>query len=197
MNGSHVANKQKKRRKSTMSMWREGLKVSDQLDCKDESGLWWTARIIGYKNGNNNLLLIRYDGWGDQYDEAIDRTSDRLAVYKSRFHSKDKGGKKLIREGFMSKEGKMFKTWRKRYFTLSDQGKLTYYHKQGQDNPIGSVDVKKMKKTERCSFGRNKQFGVQIHTDVRVWKFLCQDEKELAEWIHALNFVRKGVFDEQ
>merc|ERR1712113_124018 len=188
--------KGKHRRKSTLSMWRESLKPNDQLDCKDESGLWWTAKVVGYK-GNSDKLQIRYDGWGDQYDETIDRSSDRLAVYKSMFHSKDKGGKKLIREGYMSKEGKMFKTWRKRYFTLSQDGKLTYYHKQGQDNAIGSVDVKKMTKTERCSFGRNKQFGVQIHTDVRVWKFLCQDEKELAEWIHALNFVRKGVFDEE
>merc|ERR1712228_544426 len=62
----------KKRRKSTMSMWRESLKVNDQLDCKDESGLWWTARIVGYK-GNSDKLQIRYDGWGDQYDEIIDR----------------------------------------------------------------------------------------------------------------------------
>eukprot|EP00483_Globobulimina_turgida_P001604 UN01606 len=179
-----------------MSMWRESLKPKDQLDCKDESGLWWTAKVVGYKNNNSDKLQIRYDGWGDQYDEIIDRESDRLAVYKSMFHSKDKGGKKLIREGFMSKEGKMFKTWRKRYFTLDDKGKLAYYHNQGDENPIGSVDVRLMKKTERSSFGRNKQFGVQIHTDTRVWKFLCQNEKDLAEWIHAFNFVKKGQFEE-
>jgi len=190
-------NKRKpKRRKSTMSMWRESLKPNDQLDCKDESGLWWTAKVVAYKGGNSDKLQIRYDGWGDQYDEIIERSSERLAVYKSMFHSKDKGGKKLIREGFMSKEGKMFKTWRKRYFTLDDQGKLAYYHNKGDENPIGSVDVKLMKKTERTSFGRNKQFGVQIHTDTRIWKFLCNDEKDLAEWIHAFNFVKRGQFNE-
>ena len=186
-----------KRRKSTMSMWRESLKPGDQLDCKDESGLWWTAKIVGYKDNDSDKLQIRYDGWGDKYDEQIKRSSERLAVYRSMFHSKDKGGKKLIREGYMSKEGKMFKTWRKRYFTLDDQGKLAYYHSKGDENPIGSVDVKLMKKTERMSFGKNKTYGVQIHTETRVWKFLCATEKDLAEWIHAFNFVKRGQFTEQ
>ena len=113
------------------------------------------------------------------------------------FHSKDKGGKKLIREGFMSKEGKMFKTWRKRYFTLDDQGKLIYYHNKGDETPINSIDIKLMKKTERASFGRNKTFGVQIHTETRVWKFLCSTEKEVAEWIHAFNFVKRGQYQEE
>eukprot|EP01084_Bolivina_argentea_P249652 418019_1 len=184
----------KKRRKSTMSLWRESLKPGDQLDCKDESGLWWTAKVVGYK-GNSDKLQIRYDGWGDQYDEVIDRSSDRLAVYKSMFHSK-KGGKKLIREGYMSKEGKMFKTWRKRYFTLDDQGQMSYYHNKGDDNSIGTLDVKLMRKTERASFGRNKQFGLQLHTETRLWKFLCANEKDLAEWIHAINFVKRGQFSE-
>merc|ERR1712176_594608 len=154
--------KGKRRRKSTMSMWRESLKPNDQLDCKDESGLWWTAKVVGYK-GNSDKLQIRYDGWGDQYDEIIDRSSDRLAVYKSMFHSKDKGGKKLIREGYMSKEGKMFKTWRKRYFTLDDTGKLMYYHDKGDENAIGSVDIIKMQRTERQKFGKKKPYGMVIH----------------------------------
>jgi len=194
-NSKKAKDKKRRRRKSTMSIWRESLKPSDQLDCKDESGLWWTARVVGYK-GSSDKLQIRYDGWGENYDEVIDRGSDRLAVYRSMFHSRDQGGKKLIREGYMSKEGKMFKTWRKRYFTLDDTGKLAYYHDKGNENAIGSVDICKMQKTERQSFGRNKPYGMQIHTDVRVWKFLCQTEKDLAEWIHAFNFVKEGKFTE-
>merc|ERR1712129_279368 len=97
-------NSKRRRRKSTMSIWRESLTTTDQLDCKDESGLWWTARVVGFK-GSSDKLQIRYDGWGENYDEVIDRDSDRLAVYRSMFHSRDKGGKKLIRGGYMSKEG--------------------------------------------------------------------------------------------
>ena len=189
------SSKKKPRRKSTFSRWRESLKPGEQLDCQDESGLWWTAKVMGYK-GNTDRLQIRYDGWGDQYDEVIARESDRLAVYKSKYHSLNNDGNKLIREGFMEKEGKMFKTWRKRYFQLDDQGKLSYYHNQGDENAIGTVDIKKMKKTERCSFGRNRLYGVQIHTNDRVWKFLCGSEKDLAEWIHALNFVKAGEYEE-
>merc|ERR1719385_568884 len=73
----------------------------------------------------------------------------------------------------MEKEGKMFKTWRKRYFTLDDQGKLSYSHNKGDENSIGTVDITKMIKTERTSFGRHRQYGVQLHTNDRVWKFLC------------------------
>lgn len=198
-NGIGQIGKKKKqrltRRKSTMTSWRENLQIGDQLDCQDESGLWWTARIVNYKGSDSNMLQVRYDGWGDQYDEVIPRDSPRIAVYKSRYHTK-KGGKKIIREGVMQKEGKMFKTWRKRYFTLDDTGTMSYYQNKGDQNPIGSFDVKLMKKTERASFGRNKQFGISIHTENRLWKFLCESEKDLAEWIHAINFVKRGQFDE-
>jgi len=184
------------RRKSTMSMWREGLRPEDQLDCKDKNGLWWTAKITGYHENNTDKLVIRFNGWGDDYDEVIDRASDRLAVFRSMFHSTDNSGSIVVKEGFMSKEGKMFKTWRKRWFILDEKGKLSYYHNQGDEHPIGFVDIKLMQKTQRINFGKNKEFGVQIVTDVRTWKFLCQSEKDLTEWIHAFNFVKTGTLKE-
>eukprot|EP01084_Bolivina_argentea_P046215 85103_1 len=168
-----------------VDLWRQNLKPGDVVDCKDESGLWWTATVIGYK-GNSDRLRIRYNGWGDQYDEVIDRLSGRLGVWM--VNSKGKYEKEIMKEGFMSKEGKIFKTWKRRYFILDNQGKLNYYRNKDDDHPIGCVNIKLMKKTERISFGRNRSFGIKIHTETRVWKLLCENEKDLVEWIYAFNF---------
>eukprot|EP01084_Bolivina_argentea_P061396 112197_1 len=167
--------------------WRESLKPNVRLDCKDEYGLWWTAKVVAYKSGDTDKLQIRYDGLSERYDEIIDRLSDRLAVYKSMFYSKDIDGKKIIKEGFMKKEGKIFRTWRTRYFILDEQGKLIYYHSKGCDYPIGSIDIKIMEKVQRTK--ETNQFEAQIHT--ASWKFLCQNENDLAEWLHAFDFVTK------
>jgi len=96
----------------------------------------------------------------------------------------------------MYKEGKMFRTWRKRWFVLDDQGNVTYYDNRGDKEQIGSFNIKDLKQTSRVSFGKNRPFGLQVETGDRVWKFVCDEEAELVDWIHALNFVKNGVFSE-
>jgi len=140
-------------------------------------------------------LQIRYDGWGDQYDEWIDRTSSRLAVYKSKYAIMQ-GDRKIIKEGTMQKEGKMFKTWRRRYFKLYDNGDMSYYNAKEDESALGSINVKKMKQTSKQSYGRSKEYGFQVETETRCWKFICDDEQGQNEWVNAVNFVQRGKFTE-
>eukprot|EP01083_Nonionella_stella_P194448 717239_1 len=172
----------KKTRK--ISMWRESLQTGDKLDCKRED-VWCSGQVI---NVNNNVLQIRYNGWGMDHDECIERSSLMLAVYESMSRINNKYGQnKFIKTGYMEKEGGIFKTWRERYFTLDISGKMSYYHKQEEDNPISWLNVKAMQKTERVEFDKNRKYGLELHINSvkRVWKFSCKNEKDLTEWIQA------------
>lgn len=157
--GPNGGKKKRKPRKSTATLWRENLKVGDRLDCRDTSGLWWSAKIVGVRGDE---FKIRYDGYAEDYDEYVNKSSKRLAVFKSRFAQK-LNNRAIIKEGTMQKEGKMFKTWRKRYFILFEDGEMCYYHKKGEENSIGSFSVKGTKNAEKQSFGRKgKQHGYVI-----------------------------------
>jgi len=176
-------------KRSASTQWRENLNVGDQLDAQDESGLWWTAEIKSVRD--DGQLQISYDGWGDTYDEWIPRDSDRLEMFRTRYITMSGVDKKIIKEGSMQNEGKMFKTWRKRHFVLYDNGQLIYYGNQGDENPLGSININNLKNVTKISYGKNKQFGFEIEIEGnRIWKFICDEEKDQTEWINAIKIVR-------
>jgi len=142
-------------------------------------------------------VKVRYDGWGDNYDEWIEKGSDRIAYFKEKTAVEDDSNKRIIKQGWMMKEGKMFKTWRKRWFVLDDAGTISYYSNKGDDNAIQTFSIKNMKQTTRQQFGKNKPYGVQIETTDRMWKFMCESERDLLDWIHAIQFVKNGIFTDE
>ena len=176
-------------------MWRTEMAVGDRCDVCDESGLWWTGTCVKSKD-DGGLVELRYDQWGGTEWFATD--SHRLAPLGSRYYAKI-GSKKILKEGHMSKEGKMFRTWRRRYFVLFDNGTMNYYHDKGhEDDPISSFTVLGMKGTKVTSFGRGakKQPGFQLHTDDRMWKFVCDSEQDALEWIRVINLLNDGAYSE-
>ena len=55
------------------------LVINDYLDVKDTVGKWTQGQVIGEKIVNGKKCIeIHYIGWGDKFNEFIDRDSDRL-----------------------------------------------------------------------------------------------------------------------
>jgi len=188
------APEQNKGRSRKITKWRQELQDGSRLDAKDETGLWWSASVVEEKG---NKVKVRYDGWGDNYDEWIEKGSDRIAYFKEKTAVEDDSNKRIIKQGWMMKEGKMFKTWRKRWFVLDDAGTISYYSNKGDDNAIQTFSIKNMKQTTLQQFGKNKPYGVQIETTDRMWKFMCESERDLLDWIHAIQFVKNGIFTDE
>jgi len=176
--------KVEKQRRSTIQQFRDNLNVGDALDAQDVSGLWWTAKIKAVRD--DGQVQISFDEWGETFDEWLPRDSDRLEMPYTRYIKKS-NDKKIIKEGAMQNEGKMYKTWRKRHFVLLDDGQLVYYGNQGDDNALGSIKIRGFKNIVKMSYGKTKQFGFEIETDDnRVCKFLCEEEKDQIEWIKTI-----------
>jgi len=99
----------------------------------------------------------------------------------------------IIKQGYMKKEGKMIKSWRKRWFVLQNSGKIRYYHNEHQDKnePTGSFNCKHLTefKCKSWSKSNKKRYGIKIYTPHRNWKFLLQNNAERSEWIKAFETV--------
>ena len=161
--------------------WRSRLSIGDAVDCLHASGLWCRATIAGLTANEACDLQIRFSGFGDGFDEVLSRSSHRIDIFKTRF---DAQATRVRHEGFMRKEGRLFKTWRKRYFVLLD-GILAYYNRKGDESPIKSIPLKTLLDMRRTTIGEN-DCGMELKTKERTWKFLCGTEQELVRWIRAI-----------
>jgi len=101
----------------------------------------------------------------------------------------------VLRKGYMQKEGKMVKSWKKRWFVLQKNGKMSYYHSRHDTAPIASFNVKNMTKLMNKSWSKTekKRYGIKVYTPHRNWKFLCENNKERVEWLNAFEVVSGRV----
>lgn len=51
-----------------------------RLDTRDQDYIWSPSSIVKVDTKNGTHVTLRYDGWGDAYDERVAWNSDRLAL---------------------------------------------------------------------------------------------------------------------
>merc|ERR1712079_738817 len=118
-----------------------------------------------------------------EHATALGSTDDDL--------SKKAGKGSVLKQGYMQKEGKMVKSWKKRYFVLQKNGVMSYYHNNKENVPIAKFNVKDMTKLMNKSWSKTnkKRYGIKVYTPHRNWKFLCADNKERISWLSAFEIV--------
>lgn len=91
------------------------------------------------------------------------------------------GDDKLKKEGYLKKKGEVFKTWKRRYFTLVGSD-LTYYTEQYGDI-IGLIKL-----TPQCTVTMSfaKSNCIELRTPDRTWFFVGESEEDISEWQGAI-----------
>eukprot|EP01084_Bolivina_argentea_P021592 40117_1 len=194
-----------------IALWRQQLQIGSKLDCLDEACLWWTSTVC---DSDGYRIKVRYDGFDARWDEWVDRGSTRIAPYMT----KAKGGreskgvsvnlkvvakkkdkrtgrtKRVYKQGFLVKQGKRFKSYKTRYFTLMDDGTMDYFKKMTDQTPAGTFNIKNMIETRRIAYPNKKDlYGFEIVTKERTWRFQAHADDVVADWIGVIHAVSKGV----
>jgi len=128
-------------------------------------------------------------------DDKIDaKTLEQAKQMKDKGINKDK--KKIdpdaiAKQGYMQKEGKMIKSWKRRWFVLQNNGIMSYYHDNHEENPIARFNCKDLTKLLNKSWSKSnkKRYGIKVYTPHRNWKFLCANNDQRADWIKAFEQV--------
>ena len=126
----------------------------------------------------------------DTIDQDVLEHAAKLGTTEEDGAKKIDGGA-VLRAGYMQKEGKMVKSWKKRWFVLQKNGVVSYYHNKDEQVPIASFNVKNMTKLMNKSWSKTnkKRYGIKVYTPHRNWKFLCSDNKERVAWLGAFEIV--------
>merc|ERR1712129_214666 len=103
----------------------------------------------------------------------------------------------IVHSGYMIKRGHNFKTWKKRFFTLSAHWKeIRYYSEQSnaQTNSFkGKIDLSECK---LLRFGDKSKYGfeytIELITDKRTYVFVNTFYENRQEWMRQLENVLNG-----
>jgi len=100
-----------------------------------------------------------------------------------------------VKEGYLTKQGKTFKTMRKRWFLLNDFG-LSYYKSPEQQFPLGYIAIEAIKSVDCPQLskhtGKSSQSNIfNITTPQRTYILNAETSTEVKEWMEAINNTKK------
>lgn len=97
----------------------------------------------------------------------------------------------ILREGWCTKLGEVFKTWKKRWFVL--EGTMLRYYSDNTNNKIlkGEIELKPEYEIKRCPQCK-KQPAFSIDTFRRVYQIVALNPTDCDEWINILNTAKHG-----
>jgi calcium-dependent protein kinase len=97
----------------------------------------------------------------------------------------------IVKQGYMQKEGKMIKSWRRRWFVLQNNGVMSYYHNEHESTPLGRFNVKQLTRLLNKSWSKSnkKRYGIKVYTPHRNWKFLLINNQQRLDRIKAFETV--------
>ncbi|OQS06604.1 hypothetical protein THRCLA_01357, partial [Thraustotheca clavata] len=127
----------------------------------------------------------------DKWYSILSQVAAAVAQSESRPQSQDNDEERSIHtnhKGWLQKEGKTLKTWKRRYFTL--HGRLLVYRKAITTDPIGQGFVTSY--TE----GVGRAFAIDIHFETgRVLRVAANSERDRNQWMAALSTSMKSKVD--
>ena len=99
----------------------------------------------------------------------------------------------IVKQGYMKKEMKKSKQWKKRWFVLQSDGKLLCYNnavsKELMDVFKGNNIHTLMSTIYSKKLDKKTPFGILIRNKSTEWKLLCNNNQDRVEWIKEFENV--------
>eukprot|EP00128_Syssomonas_multiformis_P010845 Colp12_sorted_trinity150504_noHs@26303 len=91
----------------------------------------------------------------------------------------------IIHAGWLTKCGLIRKSWKTRWFTLSNKCKLRYYENEGEDSLIGDINLSTC--SIRTADVRGRDYCFEVVTQDRIWLLQASDYQEMMMWVELLS----------
>lgn len=97
----------------------------------------------------------------------------------------------IEKEGWLTKEGGKFKSWKKRWFSLKGS-LLTYSGQPGKPSELGRIHLSDVSDA-RAAAKKGKNFIFEIVTPYRVFVVKAENEQERSEWMDAIKKAKEEL----
>lgn len=96
----------------------------------------------------------------------------------------------VIKEGFLTKEGGSIKTWKKRWFVLTEDGILAYFKKKGGEQ-MGKMDLKEGCTVQEVSYKKKKNC-FEAKTPGRTYHLIAENGGDMNAWMEQIKKITEG-----
>ncbi|KAJ5079900.1 non-specific serine/threonine protein kinase [Anaeramoeba ignava] len=95
--------------------------------------------------------------------------------------------KRITQSGFLRKRGKVFKTWKKRYFVMN--GKTLYYYKKNTDKtPLGEIPLTEKTTVKISNIKKENCFEIQVGKE-KTYCVCASTSTERLKWIETIKSI--------
>jgi len=97
---------------------------------------------------------------------------------------------KVLKEGYLTKEGGGFKSWKRRWFVLRNDA-LSYFKKEGDAEPIGVISLLStgiIKSADR----KKKLNTFEVPTPSRTFFLCAENEADRQSWLESINAAKEA-----
>lgn len=91
------------------------------------------------------------------------------------------------KEGFLTKLGHYFKTWRTRWFVLH-HNELSYFKEKFSRTPIRVLDLHECKECCQDSSQTDKNYVIRLDMGWRVFLMYSTSQQDMSDWIRRINW---------
>ncbi|KAL4240727.1 Dual adapter for phosphotyrosine and 3-phosphotyrosine and 3-phosphoinositide [Mactra antiquata] len=153
--------------------------------CNDLAYHFCNKPMLGVESGQTTLLTDAYPRSVIEpkiYDSvrvhAEYNTSETIPRTDFSINSKD---------GYLTKLGDIFKTWRTRWFVLQNN-ELKYFKDSSHKTPVRTLDLNECRSCKYEGSYRGKRFVFSLQFDWRTFYVFGANEKESQEWIKLITW---------
>lgn len=154
--------------------------------------------VIGGDSGIRVLLRFPYSRYVEeshQYAEVVhhavtnmlSESSESETEAETTPNERQKSLKAMAissKEGYLTKQGRIVKSWRVRWFILRNQY-LSYYRTKQHKKPLGTLNLTRAISVDLDN-SKQKDFCFRVIMPSRTWYFLANSVEDCQQWIELL-----------
>jgi hypothetical protein len=110
----------------------------------------------------------------------------------------DRAGEAIVREGWITKQSRFVKKWRRRWLVLTATHLCSYKKERDYGHPTESIVLKECATVKSAEDDTNQQHSFRVETTARTFFFVASDSADKEAWIGAIGrvMVRPTVMQE-
>jgi hypothetical protein len=90
------------------------------------------------------------------------------------------------KEGYLEKQSRYLKQWRRRWFVLQDSMLYSFKRKQTYDQPTEVIDLRVYSSVKSSEDYTNRSHSFDVYSTDTVFSMVADSETEKEDWIRAI-----------
>lgn len=90
------------------------------------------------------------------------------------------------KEGYLEKQSRHLKRWKKRWFVLQDSTLHSFKKERVYENPTESIDLRVFNSVKSSEDYTNRQYSFDVYSAEAVFSMVAATEPEKEDWIRAI-----------